>query len=195
MIDISSYQDNETFENLNIQNERIIDIEFFDCTFENCIFENCLIRECKFTDCKFNNCRISNLTTEHISMMDSDFTKCCLIGINWSNLFGGGYIMPLNSLIDCQLKYNNFVEMNFDKFDFSRNTIKESMFADCSLIGSKFVDCTLDNTEFLRCNLSKADFRNSLGYIVDISTNKLKDAKFSFPEVVNLLKGTGIIID
>lgn len=195
MIDINPYQDNEFFENLNIQNERIIDIEFLDCTFENCNFENCVVRDCKFTDCKFVNCKIANLTTEHNTMMDSNFTRCYLIGVNWNTLFGGGYIMPINHLENCQLKYNNFVEMNFDKFDFSNNTITSSMFADCSLLDSKFIDCKLDNTEFFRCNLSKSDFRGALGYIIDITTNKLKDAKFSFPEVVNLLNGIGIIID
>lgn len=192
---LSQYQDNEIFKNINIQNEKIVDIEFVDCTFENCNIENCVVEDCKFTDCAFLNCKIANLSSEHNSMMDSNFKKCILIGINWNTFFGGGYIMPINELSECHLKYNNFVEMNFDKFDFSQNFIISSMFADCSLVESNFVDCKLDNTEFFRCDLSKSNFKGALGYLIDISTNKLKGAKFSFPEVVNLLNGIGIVID
>lgn len=192
---LSQYQDNETFKDINIQNENIVDVEFIDCTFENCNVENCVIEDCKFTDCSFINCKIANLSSEHNSMMDSSFTKCSLIGINWNTFFGGGYIMPINELSDCQLKYNNFFEMNFDKFIFSKNYITSSMFADCSLVESNFVNCKLDSTEFFRCNLSKSNFKGALGYVIDITNNKLKGAKFSFPEVVNLLNGIGIVID
>ena len=117
------------------------------------------------------------------------------MGVNWSNLLGGGYLIPIAALHDYQMKYNHFVEINFAKFDFSGNTILASLFADCNLSESRFLECQLDRTEFFRCNLTKADFRNAAGYVVDLQTNKLKDAKFSFPEVINLLQGTGIIID
>ena len=87
------------------------------------------------------------------------------------------------------------MQMNFIKFNFSDNVIIESFFADCNLSESKLYKCKLDSTEFFKCNLSKADFREATGYIIDIKTNKFKGAKFSFPEVVNLLNGLEIIID
>ena len=37
------------------------------------------------------------------------------------------------------------------------------------------------------CDLRKADFRDAAGYKVDILGSRLKDAKFSLPEAVNLL--------
>ena len=37
------------------------------------------------------------------------------------------------------------------------------------------------------CDLRKADFRDATGYKVDILGSRLKDAKFSLPEAVNLL--------
>lgn len=40
----------------------------------------------------------------------------------------------------------------------------------------------------------KCDFRESTGYEIDINTNMLKDAKFSFPEVVSLLDSLEIKI-
>ncbi len=127
-------------------------------------------------------------------MMDSIFEDCHLLGINWSLLFGGGYIIPIRKLKNCQLKYNNFLEINFSKFNVGNNTITYSMFADCNLVCSSFMNTNLENTEFFRCDLTKSDFRNFIGYIIDISNNKLKGTKFSLPEAVNLLKGLGIVI-
>lgn len=40
-----------------------------------------------------------------------------------------------------------------------------------------------------------ADFRGAVEYIIDIKSNRLKGAKFSFPEVVNLLGALEIVID
>ena len=45
----------------------------------------------------------------------------------------------------------------------------------------------LHETEFYQCDLRKADFRDAAGYKVDILGSRLKDAKFSLPEAVNLL--------
>lgn len=54
---------------------------------------------------------------------------------------------------------------------------------------------TFDKTQFRGCDLRKADFRGAIGYVIDIQQNKLRDAKFSFPEVVCLLEGMGIRIE
>ena len=38
-----------------------------------------------------------------------------------------------------------------------------------------------------QCDLRKADFRDATGYKVDILGSRMKDARFSLPEAVNLL--------
>lgn len=189
------YQENKIFQNITLTEEEVAGTEFTACTFENCILESCTMTECKWIDCSFVGCRIINPVTERSTMMDCTFVRCSLVGVNWSTLLGGGYLIPIAALDDCQLKYNHFVEINFAKFDFSGNTIAASLFADCNLAESKFLECKLERTEFFRCNLGKADFRNATGYVADLATNTLKGARFSFPEVVNLLQGTGIVID
>ena len=193
---LKSDQEKRTFEGLDLSCEEIKDIDFTECLFKNCIFENCELERCRFTDCSFSGCRVINLRAERTTMLDSTFRQCYLTGINWSQLqFSAGYISPIEYMDDCQLKYNNFVEANFSKFNFSNNSITASLFADCKLIESKFINCNLDGTEFFRCDLTKADFRNSTDYVIDLETNKLKGARFSFPEVINLLNGLGIVID
>lgn len=186
----------ETFRQLNLVGQELCGVEFADCIFENCAFEQCSVQQCRWTDCQFINCEISNIKAEQTNMVDSIFTNCRLMGINWNEwILGKSYLVPVRKFENCQLKYHQFVEMSFRKFDFSHTGITGSMFADCNLSGASFLGCTLDNTEFFRCDLTEADFRDAVGYIIDIETNRLKEARFSFPEVVNLLNGLGIVID
>ena len=78
--------------------------------------------------------------------------------------------------------------MNFNRFDFSDgNKIVGSMFAKCEMQLVNFKGTELHETEFYQCDLRKADFRDAAGYKVDILGSRLKDAKFSLPEAVNLL--------
>ncbi len=190
------YWDSEQFQELELIGEEIEGMEFSDCTFQHCMIDGCVISRCKFSDCQFVDCRISNVRGNHANMIDTGFTSCYLAGINWSEFLSSGkFIVPINHFEDCQLKYNQFTENNFSKFNFAGNRITGSLFADCNLTESKFSSCDLENTEFFRSNLTKADFRGASGYIVDIGNNKLKGAKFSFPEVVNLLNGLGIVIE
>ena len=69
------------------------------------------------------------------------------------------------------------------------------LFDGCQLAEAKFKNCRLSGTQFTGCNLQKADFRGAAGYSIDLATNRLKAARFSFPEVVRLLDGLGIQID
>ena len=85
--------------------------------------------------------------------------------------------------------------MKLDGFDFSNGIIIESTFSQCSLKKSNFSHCKLDNTEFFSCDISEGDFREASGYKIDVSGNKMKGAKFTFPEVCNLLTGLGIKIE
>jgi hydroxymethylpyrimidine pyrophosphatase-like HAD family hydrolase len=52
---------------------------------------------------------------------------------------------------------------------------------------ANFKGVELHETEFYQCDLRKADFRDAAGCRVDILGSRLKDAKFSLPEAVNLL--------
>lgn len=69
------------------------------------------------------------------------------------------------------------------------------MFEECNLKDSSFEKSLLNTTQFTNRDLRGADFREATGYQIDINTNKLKGAKFSFPEVINLLSGLEINID
>lgn len=85
--------------------------------------------------------------------------------------------------------------MNLKKFSFKGNDINHTTFADCNLIESKFDGCNLTDTEFFRCDIQKTDFRNATGYKIDVITCNIKKARFSVPEVYNLLDSLDIKIE
>ncbi len=190
------YYENENFENLKLESERIEDCEFYDCTFKNCTFEECTLSHSSFIECRFSNCKIISIKVEFSQIKYIEFEKCNLIGVNWHDLLPAGNIAePISKLKECILKYNSFMHMNFKKFNFSLNTIQDSAFDECNLMESNFKSCKLESTQFTRCDMRKADFREAVGYQISISTNKMKDARFSFPEVINLLSELGIKVN
>lgn len=185
--------EHQIIRDINLNKDRFENTEFVGCRFENCEIENAQIAFCKFTDCTFLKCRIINPTFHHCTMTSCEFIECRLFGLNWKEV-DSGFVPPIAQLKKCQIKYNNFVECNYPKFLFEDNDILESLFADCNLMHSCFCRCHLHKTEFFRCDLRGSSFEEADGYIVDISTCKLKGAVFSFPEVTNLLSGLGIVI-
>lgn len=191
-----TYYEEQFFKDKKFQGVTKEYCKFTDCNFENCSFEDCKIINCAFVNCKFYNCNIVSLALRYSEVKSAIFEKCNLIGVHWNELLPAGkYLHSLDMLKDCCLKYNTFTEMNFKKFDFTSNIIQESMFEECDLQESNFRDCGLEATEIYRCDIRKADFRGARGYVIDISSNKMKQAKFSYPEVISLLNTLQIKID
>ena len=77
---------------------------------------------------------------------------------------------------------------------FTECSIKEATFVDCNLEDAKFHNCNLQDTRFEGCDLRKADFSSATGYFINPQLNKIKKAKFSYPDVLVLLDGFDIII-
>lgn len=191
------YYENETFESLKLIGEEFADYRFSDCTFLNCEFEDISLFGCVFSGCAFKNCLVTRLKATGCSQIKyCEFTDCGLTGINWSTLLPEGrFADPIEKFQNCRLKYCTFMGINFRKFSFAGNDIYDSMFAECPLAESKFKACKLERTEFFKCDLQKSDFRDAVGYQIDITSCKVKNARFSYPEVVNLLGALGVKIE
>lgn len=188
--------DGETFHDLRLSDDKLTGYQFMDCTFKNCSLERVPINGCEFINCTFSDCSVVESPLSHCEIRRARFQSCSLIGINWdptsaSSAFGS----PLETVTDCILRYNNFVELTLSATDFRGSVLPGSTFSDCTLFRSTFYNCDLTDTEFLRCDLRSADFRNASGYHIDTPTCNIRNAKFSFPEVVNLLVPLGVIID
>lgn len=82
----------------------------------------------------------------------------------------------------------NFTDLKLKGISFRGSKVREVYFTSTDLQEADFSDVDLLGTLFHQCNLTKSDFRNAKNYGIDIQTNNLKKAKFSFPEAINLLK-------
>lgn len=85
--------------------------------------------------------------------------------------------------------------MNFRKFDFLQSSLIDCVFINCNLSESNLKACNLQNTEFSDCDLRKCDFRKASGYNINLLNNRTKGAKFSYPDVINLLDAFDIKIE
>lgn len=193
---IKKYFENETFENLNICDEVIDGATFVDCRFVNCSFDRCELSFCKVGECDFVKCRFSEIKSDSSEIKFLTFSDCRIFGVNWAMFSSTSrFNEPIAKISSCSLKYNFFTQMNFKKFAFKDSSISSSTFAECNLAESNFNGCDLKDTEFIKCDISKADFRNATGYKVDVTTCKLSGARFSYPEVENLLYSLDIKIE
>lgn len=191
-----TYYENEEIKDQKLSNISLEHVYFIDCDFINCSFEELKMTSCFFTNCRFDHCNIIRLSTHYCEVKNATFDGCNLIGIHWNEMLPAGkYAYPIRSIRQCYLKYHTFLDMNFVKFDFTSNVIQESLFEKCNLAESNFKECRLEGTQFSRCDLRKGDFRDALGYSIDVKTNQLKGSKFSFPEVINLLNSLDLVID
>ena len=77
---------------------------------------------------------------------------------------------------------------------FKGSKLKDSHFTNTILKGADFSDVDLSGTVFHNCDLCNGDFSTAVQYDIDPRTNKIKKAKFSFPEAVGLLRAFDITI-
>ncbi len=188
--------ENEKIKDLKLRNEVISDREYIDCEFYNCNFIDVDFNNCLFKDCKFHNCTMNGIRFKFSVMKNAILDGSDFISINWNTLKGDSIgAEPINTVRECFFKYNNFILMKLNKVKFSSSKFQESLFENCDLIEADFKDTRFESTQFIQCNMEKADFRGAHGYVIDIQSNKLKKAKFSFPEVINLLNSIDIVID
>ena len=172
------------------------DTEYQDCVFKACRWQGVHLENCSFLGCTFDHCQFSDIHFTFCKMRDAWLEGCAFRGIGWGALQGrGGLGQPIGKAINCSFRYNQFVGMALGGFDFSRNQFSECLFDDCKLAEADFNGAGLGRTAFTRCDLQNADFRAAQEYLIDPNQNKLKGARFSFPDVVTLLDGLGLRIE
>ena len=129
-------------------------------------------------------------------MVSGEFFDCLFVGVNWSGLrLRAGRFFPADKAERCVWRVCSVMDFDMAKFDFSESRFEDCIFQQCGLSASNFTHSRFDGTVFSRCDLSRTDFRGAVGYTIDLSTNKLTKARFSFPEVVGLLSALDIKIE
>ena len=124
-------------------------------------------------------------------LQDVYFEDCKIVGVEFFKCERRFFSIKAKSSF---LQYCNFADLNMKHASFHGCKLKECFFTDTSLIEADFTDTDLQGTIFHNSDLSKADFCGSKNYEIDLRANKVKKAKFSFPEAIGLLRGFEIEI-
>ena len=181
----------KTFKSKNFSKAVLKAESFISCNFENCNFTESVWRNVKFYSCSFSNSNISLVNLEGCRLQDVVFTECKIVGVEFfkcdTTFFS---IKAQNSF----LRYCNFSDLNMKSTSFQGSKCKECHFTNTVLTEANFVEADLLGTIFHNCDLSKADFTQASNYMIDPRANKIKKAKFSLPEAIELLNCLEVII-
>lgn len=192
-MDFSSQR--EFFEE-KIQDQDFAKISLKDCEFEDCHFARCQFSEANlnlsvFLNCTFEDCDFSNAKIAGAKFRDLKFIRCKLIGLQWPQ--AADLVNP--EFIESNLNFANFIELKLKKTRFERCLLREADFSQADVSESYFQFCDFAGARFHETNLIKSDLRNAQNYSIIPTINKIKGARFSWPEAQGLLSGLGIIIE
>lgn len=159
---------------------------FVECTFTNCDLSQKLIQNCKFENCKFTNCNLSSTNLNNTRLIDCKFIECKLTGIDFRTVN-----LTLGLVIDAEksnLNYCVFEGIEIPKSKFIECDLVEADFSFSILHETSFTKSNLERTLFNGADLTDCDFTEAKNYIFNLANCKCKNAKFNYPEVLNLLK-------
>ena len=201
----AAQRNNETLEDWTPGEGPAAAAEFTDCVFVRGRFDGAAFPATGFRRCRFVGCSLRNVRFEQRLMFGNHFEDCAVMGVDWGEpeapgtARGGGAARgrapcPFVRMRKCVVRYQGFSRWDMKKADFAESAFTECDFSECDLPGADFARAVFDEVGFRHCDLRKADFRDALGYRIELAATRVEKAKFSLPEVVGLLAGTGIVI-
>jgi len=184
--------ENQTFKDIPCSTEDMNHGEFSHCNFKKCDFSGYNFSGTTFADCSFVDCNLSNIKVNNASFQNVLFENCKILGIVFST------VDPL--LITwvykkCNISFCDFSNLDMKESQFLSCDITESDFIKANLTGSDFSESSLALCKFQNTNLEKVNFVGARNYYINPVNNKLKHAKFSYPEVLSLLDDFGIKVE
>lgn len=188
---LSIFED-QLFQNLNGTVQDWRNKEFTNCRFLKCDLSASVFINSVFTNCKFTECNLSNVKVDGASFNDVLLENSKLLGINFTKI---NTLLINWSFKNCLISLCDFSNLEIKNTKFLDCEIKENVFIKCDLSGCEFKNSGLSGSRFQNCNLEKADFRSAKNYYLDPTINKLKGARFSYPEVLSLLEGFGVKVE
>ncbi len=185
--------DGETFGDLELQHASLEDRTFYDCRFERCLLNEASLKRSRFIDCAFSGCDLSMADPTDAELSGVRFEGTALVAVNASLL-----ARPIGTLElyfeGCTLNYMTFRDLELSGSVFENCLVHEAVFSEAKLVKASFGGSDLLNSTFLDCDLSGADFRGARNYQVSTKRNRVEGLKASFPEVIGLLAGSGVVV-
>lgn len=181
----------QVFKSQNFSKQSLEGHTFTSCSFYSCDFSESILRNAKFCGCTLTNCNLSLPKLEGCRFQETQFIECKIVGAEFFKC-EKTFFSPLFK--KCLLQYCNFSDLSMKQISFVKSKLQENYFTNTALNGADFTEVDLTETIFHNCDLSEADLSTATRYNIDPKTNKIKNAKFSLPEAVGLLRGFDIII-
>jgi fluoroquinolone resistance protein len=192
--------DQSEYANLSFKNcirkSAVVDrVDFDTCTFTKCSFHETTFHACKFQHCTFLDCDLSLVNFTDSSFLEVVFKKTNLIGIDWTktSLSKKNYLKQVD-FFECVLNYSTFVGISLKNTILSRCIAHDVDFSDADLTKTDCKNTDFMNSRFANTNLTEADFTGAINYLISVTNNNIKKARFSLPEALSLLSTLDIIL-
>lgn len=180
------------FENLDVNEDRLIKGDYENCRFIQCHFANADLSNFHFIDCEFHGCNLSMAKIMNTTFQDVIFKECKLLGLHFEHCNAFSFTVELDH---CSVNLSSFYKLKIKKMKFKNSSLHEVDFTDADLTGSVFENCDLARAIFENTNLEKADLRTAINYSIDPTSNKIKKAKFSASGLPGLLHKYDLVIE
>ena len=184
--------ENTTFSQVACPGQDLSDRDFSGCTFRRCDMSGCMFAHAAFADCTFIDCNLSNVRVEGASFQGVTFEGCKLLGIMWSRI---NPVLVRWSYTKCRITFCDFNTLSLPETRFVGCEIRETDFVGTNLTGSDFSGSDLTLCRFQDTILEKVNFIGATNYAIDPRTNRVKHARFSYPEALSLLYAFDITIE
>ncbi|WP_419421259.1 pentapeptide repeat-containing protein (plasmid) [Legionella sp. D16C41] len=177
-----------TFSELRLENTELKNKIFENCKFEKSNFNEVKLTACKFVDCEFLSSNLSAAQLNNSSFSETIFADCKLMGINWTKAK-----WPLIRLASpIQFYRSNISYSSFYALDLKELVIEECIahdvdFREGNFSNGNFMLTDFANSHFMHTNLNSVSFLEAINYTINPTDNDIRKAKFSVPEVLNLL--------
>ena len=174
------------------QGQDICRKDFSNCVFKSCNFNECSFKNSLFVDCVFTCCNLSNIKVDNCSFRGVVFDDCKLTNVSFAviNPFLLSWFFK-----NCKIEFCNFGGINMKHSKFIDSVIRGTDFINVDLEGADFARSDLQDSKFHNAVLDNANFSGARNYYIDPTSNKLKKAKFSVPEVLSLLAAFDIKVE
>lgn len=189
---IQKIHEGEDFSKVTFTDDRLDDKTFVKCNFYHCQFNGNNFDECSFEDCKFDGCDMSLSKLNNCRFTDVAFESSKMLGIDWTK--SSKTFLEIG-FEDCNISHSIFTGLNLKKIKMQKCEAKDCDFTDTNLSESSCNDTDFKESIFSNTNLIGSDLSHATGYQIDPNHNKIKGAKFTFPEVTALLSCLGIIVE
>jgi fluoroquinolone resistance protein len=188
--------DEELFTQLTLEETKVEHIEFQNCKFKQCKFLGVTFSKVTFTECDFESCDLSLAKFPGCKFSEVSFKHSKLAGINWTEL--SWPLVKLTSPLyfyESNLSHSSFFGLTLADLILEGCKAHDVDFREANLNHASFVGTDLQNSLFIHTNLKHADFTNAINYSIDIQSNTVTKASFSFPDVIALLNHLDIKIN